>query len=260
MAEITRLAPHASKPIVKVHLDGNFWIALPLSIVTAEDLHVGTQLSEQQQDTLEHKRLAAQALTYAIKSLDFHMASRGQLRDRLARKGYPEATIEQTLDRCEQRGAINDQLLAATRAERFRDAGHAAASTRQRLRKQGFVDAEITTALTEAYTDFDEEAVARRILSTRPSIAVNRRRAYAFLARRGFGLQVAGRVAAEFSTADSAGVARAIDPVELERQVRRRYPKAGSDAGDNRRAYAYCLRHGASVADTRALLAQLRRA
>ncbi len=257
MAAITRLAAVAGKPAVKVHLDGAFWATLPAGLVADADLHVGLELTPARCEELERQRDSAAALSYAIRSLDFRMASRGQLRDRLVRKGHDERTIEQTLDRCAEIGALNDRVLAATRARRFRDGGHAAFSTQQRLRRQGFADADAASAIDEVYADFDEEAEARRLLAARPSTTASRSRAYGFLARRGFSPQVAGRLATEL--AGEAERTRApTDGAELERQVRRRYPTAGSDTGARRRAHAWLMRHGASPAQTQAILQAMR--
>ncbi len=257
MAQITRLAAINGKPAVKVHLDGAYWTTLPVALVADADLHVGLELTEARKQALERQRDDAAALTYAIKSLDFKMASRGQMRDRLKRKGIDEAVAERTLDRCEELGALNDRVLAATRARRFRDAGHAAFSTQQRLRKQGFADVDLAAAIAEVYADFDEEAEARRLLEARASTASSRSRAYGFLARRGFSPQIAGRLATEVAGATEKERAPA-DPVELERQVRRRYPSAGADAGARRRAHAWLMRHGATSAQAQAVLAAIR--
>jgi len=257
MSKITRLAAVNGKPSVKVHLDGAYWATLPVALVADEDLLVGLELTEAQQQALERKKDDAAALTYAIKSLDFRMASRGQMRDRLKRKGFEEAVAERTLDRCTELGALNDRVLAATRARRFRDAGQAPFSTQQRLRKQGFADADITSAVEEAYVDFDEEAEARRLLTARPSAAASRSRAYGFLARRGFSPQLAGRLATEVAGEVEKTKPQA-DEHELERQVRRRYPTAATDAGARRRAHAWLQRHGATSAQIRTILDALR--
>lgn len=253
MAEITRLAAVAGKPAVKVHLDGAYWATLPAALIADEDLHVGAEVSAARRTRLEQQRDVAAALSYALRSLDFRMASRGQLRDRLARKGHDDAVVERTLDRCAELGALNDRVLAATRARRFREGGRAAFSTQQRLRAQGFAEDDIAAAIAEVYADFDEEAEARRLLAARPSSAATRSRAYGFLARRGFSPQVAGRVAAEAAGAAERTQAP-VDAAELERQVRRRYPDAGTDAGARRRAHAWLLRHGASSAQARTIL------
>ncbi len=257
MAEITRLAAVNGKPTVKVHLDGTYWATLPVALVADEDLHVGLELSERRQQELERSKEETAALSFAIRSLDFRMASRGQLRDRLVRKGFPETVIGPTLERCAEIGALNDRALAATRGRRLAESGHAAYSTRQRLRRQGFADADIAEAIDEIYADFDEEAEARRLLEARPSTAASRTRAYGYLARRGFSAQIAGRLATEF--AGEAERTRApADPDDLERQVRRRYPTAGTDAGARRRAHAWLTRHGATPTQTQALLQALR--
>jgi regulatory protein len=253
MAKVTRLAAVNGKPAVKIHLDGAYWTTLPASLVVDEDLHLGSAVDEARRVRLEQQRDTAAALSYAIRSLDFRMASRGQLRDRLARKGHDDATIQRTLDRCEELGALNDRVLAATRARRFRDAGQAPFSTQQRLRKQGFGDADISAAIEEVYADFDEEAEARRLLEARPSTATSRSRAYGFLARRGFSPQLAGRLASEVA-GEAEKTKPPADVDELERQVRRRYPTAATDAGARRRAHAWLQRHGASAEQIRTVL------
>ncbi len=277
MGEITRLAAVAGKAIVRVHIDGRFWASLPLGVVADEGLHVGEDLSQARREDLEHQGLAERALGFAIKSLDFRMASRAQLGERLARQGFPEATVTLTLERLAALGVLDDYALALTRSRRLAEAGYAQGSARQRLRRQGFGDADIARAIEEAYVEFEPAAVARRVLSARPSIAANHRRAYAFLARRGFDPKVAGQIAAELappaaspsrrtgqSAATGASDARTrrtptpFDPAELERQVRRRYPTAGSDVSAARRAHAYCVRHGATATQAQTLLRALR--
>lgn len=259
MAEITRLASSAAKPVVRVHLDGSFWATLPVGLVTDERLRVGDDLTDARRASLEERGHVDQAFAYAVRSLDFRMASRAKMGERLRRKGYEPSVITETLERCDALGILNDDALARGRARRLMEDGQAPYSARQRLRKQGFEPDAVELALAEAYANFDAEAVARRLLESRPSTTKTRQRAYAFLARRGFGPDVIGRVTAEFAPAvTKAATARgAIDVVALERQVRRRYPTAASDAGAGRRAYTYCVRHGATSAQIRAVLDSL---
>ena len=252
MPAITRLAAVAGKPQVRVHVDGAFWRTLPVALVADADLHVGLELDAARLEALDTRRLEAEAVAYALRSLDFRMASAGQLRDRLARKGHPEPVIAATIAACIRMGALDDRNLATTRARRFRDGGYAAYATRQRLRRQGFADADLDAALAEAYAGYDAEAEARRVLAARPSSAATRSRAYGLLARRGFPADVARRVAAE--AAADAPRERAVDVADLERQVRRRYPNATSDAAQRRRAHAWLQRHGATSEQTRRLL------
>ena len=261
MAEITRLAPSATKPVVRVHLDGSFWATLPVGLVADEHLRVGENLTDARRSSLEDRAQTEQAFAYAVRSLDFRMASRAKMGERLTRKGYAPSVITQTLERCDALGILNDDALARGRARRLMEEGQAPYSARQRLRKQGFAPEVVEGALDEAYATFDAEAVARRLLESRPSTRKTRQRAYAFLARRGFGPDVISRVTAELAPAatKAAAAARgALDVAALEKQVRRRYPTAGSDAGAGRRAYAYCVRHGATSAEAQQLLQRLR--
>ncbi len=261
MAEITRLAPSATKPVVRVHLDGSFWATLPVGLVADEHLRVGEDVTDTRRASLEQRAQTEQAFAYAVRSLDFRMASRAKMGERLTRKGYAPSVIAQTLERCDALGILNDDALARGRARRLMEEGQAPYSARQRLRKQGFAPEVVEGALDEAYATFDAEAVARRLLESRPSTRKTRQRAYAFLARRGFGPDVISRVTAELAPAatKAAAAARgALDVAALEKQVRRRYPTAGSDAGAGRRAYAYCVRHGATSAEAQQLLQRLR--
>lgn len=252
MAAITRLTAVAGKPQVRVHLDGSFWRTLPLALVVEHDLRVGLELDDAAQARLDGARTEAEALSYALRSLDFRMASASQLADRMRRRRIEEPVIEATVAACRRMGALDDRGLATTRARRFRDGGYAAYATRQRLRRQGFADADLDVALADAYAGFDEEAEARRLLAARPSSAATRSRAYGFLARRGFGADVARRVAAD--VAADAPAAKPLDTGDLERQVRRRYPDAATDAGARRRAEAWLRRRGASSSQIRDLL------
>lgn len=251
MASITRLTAVAGKPQVRVHLDGSFWRTLPLAVVVEEDLRVGLEVDAARLDALDARRVDAEALNYALRSLDFRMASRARLGDRLARRGYPDDVIAATLAACVRMGALDDRGLATTRARRLRDGGYAAYAARRRLQRDGFALADLDAALAEAYADFDEDAAARDLLAARPSSAATRSRAYAFLARRGFGPDVARRVTAGIATAPARSPA---DAAELARQVRRRYPGAPADAGERRRAHAWLRRRGATPEQIRALL------
>ena len=250
MPAITRLVAVTGKARVRVHIDGAYWETLPLALVVEEDLRVGLEIDVAR---LDGRRVEAEALAYALRSLDFRMASRSQLADRMARRKYPEPVIATTLEACARMGALDDRGLATTRARRFRDGGYAAYATRQRLRRQGFADADLDAALADAYAGFDEEAEARRLLAARPSSAATRSRAYAFLARRGYGADVARRVANDVADAPRA---KTLDLAELARQVRRRYPDATTDAGARRRAHAFCARRGATPAQIAQLLSR----
>ena len=260
MAEITRLAPSATKPVVRVHLDGSFWATLPVGLVADQRLRVGDDLTDARRASFEQQAQTEQAFAYALRSLDFRMASRAKMGERLTRKGYALSVITQTLDRCDALGILNDDALARGRARRLMEAGQAPYSARQRLRKQGFAPEVVEAALAEAYAAFDAEKVARRLLESRPSTTKTRQRAYAFLARRGFGPDVIGRVTADLVPAavKTATARGTLDVAALEQQVRRRYPTIGSDAGAGRRAYAYCVRHGATSVETQQLLQRLR--
>lgn len=256
MPEITRLAAKDGRPVVRVHLDSAYWATLPLGLVADAGLAVGQRLTDAEVAALGQRGAVADAVSYGLRSLDFRMASSSALADRMRRKGIAEPVIAAALARLVEMGALDDLALATTRARRLREGGYAPYVARQRLERQGFAKPDVAAAVDTAYADFDADAAARALLTSRPSSAATRSRAYAFLARRGFGPDVARRVAADVVAATPT--MRDLDVDELARQVRRRYPTAGGDAGARRRADAWLRRRGASAAQARAIIAALR--
>jgi regulatory protein len=116
-----------------------------------------------------------------------------ELRQGLARRGYPGEQVGAVIARLTSAGYLDDLSLARnwihTRSPR-RLLGPA--RVRQELRARGVGDAEITTALNEllaerSVRDVADEAAARRLQTLRGlPAAVARRRLAAYLERRGF--------------------------------------------------------------------------
>jgi regulatory protein len=165
----------------------------------------------------------AVVLAAAMRLLETRSRTVSDLRARLTRSGYPLSLVDPAIARLVEIGLLDDEAYARSWLEsrdRARPRGERA--LRQELRLRG-VPAEVaTTALDErrgdaaAASEGDESAAdeqAAEQLIRRRSAAlgrvvdprVRRQRAYALLARNGFGPDVAARVATRWAAAAATG-------------------------------------------------------
>ncbi|MFZ4657171.1 MAG: regulatory protein RecX [Caldilineaceae bacterium] len=195
---ITRLQiQQKNKERVNIFLDEEY--AFSLELMLAAGLRKGQQLTEAEIATLqaddERKRAYAAALTF----LGQRVRSQTEVAQRLEQREFTPEAIAQTLARLQQEGYLDDttfgQQWVANR-QRFRPRSERA--LRYELRRKGMETSLIDEVIQEA--EIDEDAVAWAALQ--PKIArwqgLERaqfsQKAGGFLARRGFGHEVARRV------------------------------------------------------------------
>ena len=126
-----------------------------------------------------------------------------ELERRLARKGFDAGTVAATLARLADLRLLDDAAFARERAAGLARRGSGPRLIRARLAAAG-ITGDLARAALEATLDEGEDALARRTLDRRygdlseadPDL---RRKAAAYLVRRGFSPEVAGRVAGVFS-------------------------------------------------------------
>jgi regulatory protein len=161
-------------------------------------------------------------LEAALRFLEARQRSVAEVRRRLTTAGYREDLIAAALERLGDLGVLDDQAFASLWVEsrdRARPRGERA--LRQELRQKGIDSSVIAATLEErnagvevhAGEDDDalqsaDEAAAVRLLARHahaldriPDPRARRRRAYALLARNGFGPEVAGRLASRVAVA-----------------------------------------------------------
>jgi regulatory protein len=195
---ITRLQiQQKNKERVNIFLDEEY--AFSLELMLAAGLRKGQQLTEAEIATLqaddERKRAYAAALTF----LGERVRSQTEVAQRLEQREFTPEAIAQTLARLQQEGYLDDttfgQQWVANR-QRFRPRSERA--LRYELRRKGMETSLIDEVIQEA--EIDEDAAAWAALQ--PKIArwqgLERaqfsQKAGGFLARRGFGHEVARRV------------------------------------------------------------------
>jgi regulatory protein len=129
----------------------------------------------------------AAARAFVVNSLAARAQSIGEIERKLAARGIPSAVAEEVIDEAVRLGYLNDAELAGQLARGFRARCYgrrrAVLAMRRRCLEAGVAE----TALDAAYGDADETWLAKQALGSRSlEDDGDRRRAVAFLVRRGF--------------------------------------------------------------------------
>lgn len=195
---ITRLQiQQKNKERVNIFLNEEY--AFSLELMLAAGLRKGQPLSEAEIAALqtedEQKRTYAAALTF----LGQRVRSRAEVEQRLQQREFTPEAIEQTMTRLQQEGYLDDATFGqqwVNNRQRFRPRSERA--LRYELRRKGMDNSVIDEVIQEA--EIDEDAAAWAAIA--PKVArwqgLERaqfiQKAGGFLARRGFGHEVARRV------------------------------------------------------------------
>ena len=139
-------------------------------------------------------RRAARTRAFVVNSLGARAQSVAEIRAKLAAREVPEALADEVVDEALRLGYLDDAELAGQVARGHRARGNGRRRAATALRRRGIGPAEAAGALAEAYGG-DEAELAAAALASRPvGDDRERRRAVAFLVRRGFSSGVAWRV------------------------------------------------------------------
>ncbi len=209
---ITAIEPQQKNPQrVNVYLDGAF--AFGLARITAGWMKVGQELSDEKIAALQDND--AHELTYqkALHFLSYRPRSSFEVRQNLLKRGTPPPLVEETVNRLQSAGLVNDQEFARAWVENrntFRPRSKSA--LRMELRRKGLSDETIQTVLDE---QVDEESLANQAARKYASRLAGmdwpdfRQKLSGFLARRGFSYTtispVVSEVWKEFQMADEGG-------------------------------------------------------
>jgi regulatory protein len=180
---------------VNVHVDGEFRLALAAELVLTEHLHVGDEVDDARLEALEARDRGWKARDAALSLLSHRARSATELKRRLKRKGIEAETADETVERMEELGMVNDASFAESFVrDRVRLRPHGRRRLKAELRAKGVDDETARAAIDEVLeredaseTDLARAAAAR--WKPRPGEEADRarRRLQGFLARRGFG-------------------------------------------------------------------------
>jgi len=196
MGRITAIEPQKRNPDrVNISIDGEF--RLGLYRITAAWLQVGQDISDERLAQLagDDQREAARA--QALRLLERRERTSAEIARNLRQHEFPQEVIDDVIHRLSQSGLINDARFAArwveNRAE-FRPRGRRALT--QELRQRGLPD----EVISDVTARIDEETLAYQagVKHSRKLAGLEwadfRQKLGSFLARRGFGYDVAASV------------------------------------------------------------------
>jgi regulatory protein len=210
---ITAIEPQQKNPQrVNVYLDGEF--AFGLAGIVAAWLKVGQELGNEKIVSLKAEDEREVTYQKTLHFLSYRLRSSAEVRQNLLKHGLSDALIEETVNRLQEAGLVNDEAFARAWVENrntFRPSGKPA--LRMELRRKGLSDEIVQSVLD---TQVNEEALAfeaarkyaRRLAGQdRPEF---RQKLGGFLARRGFSYAVIAPVVSEVwnenQTADAGSI------------------------------------------------------
>ena len=175
-----------------VFIDGRFALGVDGSVVADLGLRVGQRIGEEELQRIVRAEQVAKAKEKALRLLDFRPRSRAEISRSLARAGFAEDVVEETLERLEDLSLIDDEQFARTWvAHRLAGKGMGKARIKWELRQKGVPNEAIEEALSAVDGETERrsalEAARRRwVRDTSADDRTKRRRLAAFLRRQGY--------------------------------------------------------------------------
>lgn len=179
---------------IALRLDGNAWLRVEPEALGELGVAEGDEIDDPRRTSVEEALARVRARLFVVRSLAMKMQSAAEIEKKLAARDVPPQVARQAIERVKGYGYIDDASLAGQLARGMQARGYGRRRAEQKLRTRGLPRALADTALDEAYGDRDEVALAREALGRRAVVDdADRRRAVAFLARRGFSAGAAWR-------------------------------------------------------------------
>lgn len=172
---------------IALRLDGKAWLRVEPEALRELDVRSGDEIDESRRGEVETALARVRARLFVVRSLSVKAQSTAEIEKKLAARDVPAGIAQEAIERVAGYGYLDDAALAGQLARGMRNRGYGRRRAEQKLRERGLRGDSATGALDEAYGERDEAALAREALGRR-SVAddADRRRALAFLARRGF--------------------------------------------------------------------------
>ena len=201
-----------------VVVDGSVAATLSLEAIERLQLSVGAIVDDRLGAALQRETSVVATYDRALNMIALRARSSVELRRLLIRKGEPAEYVEVAIERLTRAGFLDDASFAKqfTRTKAV-GAGLSRRRVQQELARRGVARDVTEAAVAEVFEEerIDEEGtlerVARKKLKSlaRLDVAVQRRRLYAFLARRGYDSDDIVRALRSVLSSDHAADARA---------------------------------------------------
>jgi regulatory protein len=122
---------------VAVELDGARWRTVPAEVVVRLRLGVGEELDRPRARELARELRRARAVDTALRAVSRREQSTAELDRRLRQRGFAPGLREETLNRLERVGLVDDERYAMRRAESLSERGQGDEAIRWRLERDG---------------------------------------------------------------------------------------------------------------------------
>ncbi len=165
---------------IAVELDGARWRTIPADVVVRVRLGVGEELDRPRLRELARELRRARAVEIGLKVVSRREQSTAELDRRLRHQGFAPGLREETLNRLEHVGLVDDERYAMRRAESLSERGHGDQAIRWRLERDGVAHETASKAVAALPP---ERQRARLVVAARGAGPQTARE----LARRGFG-------------------------------------------------------------------------
>ena len=189
---------------ISVFIEGAFAFGLYQDLVLTHGLHTGLALSVAEQEALLAADRELVAKAKALQYLAYRARTAEEVRRKLLRSDFDEATVEAVLARLHDLGYLDDEAYAHDYARaRFRNRGYGPVRIRSELLRRGvgatLADAALEALAEEPGTDpvAAAQAQAERRwprLAREPDPRKRRKKLSDFLVRRGFSYDVVRQV------------------------------------------------------------------
>ena len=172
---------------IALQLGGKAWLRVEPEAFAELGVSAGDEIDATRRSEVEEALARVRARLFVVRSLAMRAQSTAEIETKLAARDVPPGIALETVERVREYGYLDDAALADQLARGMRSRGYGRRRAEQKLRERGLAGPTAAVALTAAYDEQDEAALALEALGRRPvTDDADRRRALAFLARRGF--------------------------------------------------------------------------
>ncbi|MBQ6947686.1 MAG: RecX family transcriptional regulator [Clostridia bacterium] len=109
---ITSITPTDENGKREIYIDEELFATLGADIVMSLDLHTGDELDEAALEELIARAEGLRAIQKAYTYLSYQALSRKKLGEKLQKAGFSEAAVAVAMERLEELGLVNDEVLA----------------------------------------------------------------------------------------------------------------------------------------------------
>jgi regulatory protein len=192
------VTPSTRRRSIALQLDGEVWLRVEPEAFGELGIAEGEEVDDARRAAIEEMLGRIRARLFVVRSLAARMQSMAEIEKKLADRDVPPDLAREAIERAVGYGYLDDATLAGQIARGMQARGYGRRRAELKLRSRRLPAALATAALDEAYGDRDEVGLARKALGRRAvSDDAERRRAIAYLARRGFSARAAWKAVQE---------------------------------------------------------------